>query len=176
MNCPKCDRLMLATNDGPCPLWECQRCQYAIPQVPSDFQSAQAKGPRAKKLTRPTSSMAEHPPCKRTIPGSSPGPGFTKPSKYGAVRTQFAGRTYASKAEARRAQELTLLRQGQKVDFWLEQVPFRLHCGATYRCDFLVFWVDGHVTVEDVKGFRTPVYRRSKQQVEDEYPVKIVEL
>lgn len=39
-----------------------------------------------------------------------------------------------------------------------------------------MFWKDGRVTVEDVKGVRTAAYRRSKKQVEALYPVRIEEL
>ena len=46
----------------------------------------------------------------------------------------------------------------------------------TYRCDFAVFWADGRVTFEDVKGMRTPQYIANKKMVESLYPVEIIEV
>ena len=38
-----------------------------------------------------------------------------------------------------------------------------------------IFWSDGTVTFEDIKGFRTDLYRTKKKMVEATYPFKIVE-
>ena len=45
----------------------------------------------------------------------------------------------------------------------------------TYRIDFVVFWSDGNVTFEDVKGVRTPQYITKKKMVEALYPIEIEE-
>ena len=86
------------------------------------------------------------------------------------------GITFASKAEANRYRDLMILRRSGHVEIFLRQVPFHLPGNTKYTCDFLVFWADGTVTVEDVKGMRTPAYIRSKKQVEAIYPIKIKEL
>jgi len=41
----------------------------------------------------------------------------------------------------------------------------------------MIFWKDGSVTFEDVKGFKTKEYTIKKKQVEDIYfPVTITEI
>ena len=40
----------------------------------------------------------------------------------------------------------------------------------------MVFWKDGTVTIEDVKGFKTPMYILKKKQVEEVYPIEIIEI
>jgi prepilin-type processing-associated H-X9-DG protein len=69
-----------------------------------------------------------------------------------------------------------LLRAGGEVVFFLRQVPFHLPGGVVYRCDFQVFWADGHVSFEDAKGHRTKDFIRNKKMVESLYPVEIEEL
>ncbi len=84
---------------------------------------------------------------------------------------------FASTKEAKRYRELKLLRQSGDVLFFLIQVPFRLPGGVKYMLDFQVFWADGTVTFEDVKGLRTPLYIAKKKMVEELYsPVEIKEI
>ena len=72
--------------------------------------------------------------------------------KFHAKPTEADGIRFASKAEARRYEHLKLAQRGGTALFFLRQVPFHLPGGVVYRCDFLVFWADGRVTVEDVKA------------------------
>jgi hypothetical protein len=97
------------------------------------------------------------------------------PNKYRAKKTRIDGITFDSQKEARRYSELRLLQKAGEVLFFHRQPIFDLPGGTTYRADFLVFWADGHVTWEDVKGVRTPAYKRAKKQVEAVYPVEILE-
>lgn len=102
-------------------------------------------------------------------------------SKYGAVRTEYAGRVYASKAEARRAVELEASRMAGLIDSLEEQVAFPLVVQGvkvgTYVCDFQYREVaTGRLVVEDIKGFRTPVYRLKKKLVKALYGVDIHEV
>ena len=60
--------------------------------------------------------------------------------------------------------------------FFLRQVPFHLPGNIKYICDFMVFWVNGDITIEDVKGFKTNIYKTKKKLVESLYPVKIKEI
>ena len=86
--------------------------------------------------------------------------------KYKAIRTEYGGRWYASKAEAARAAELDLLLRAGKIAWWLPQVPICLGLPENrYVVDFLVAESDGggnSVTVhaEDVKGTETAKFRR----------------
>lgn len=96
-------------------------------------------------------------------------------SKYRAKKTKVDGITFDSRKEARRYSELKLLQKAGEVLFFHRQPIFDLPGGTTYRADFLVFWADGHVTWEDVKGVKTPAYKKAKKQVEAVYPVEILE-
>ncbi len=90
--------------------------------------------------------------------------------KYGAVRTEHNGRTYASRAEANYAKGLTARKAAGVVLFWLEQCPIHLPGGTKYVVDFLEFHTDGTVHFTDVKGVRTPMFTLKKKQVEALYP------
>ncbi len=87
-----------------------------------------------------------------------------------AARTED-GITFHSKRELLRYQQLKLARLAGEVVQFLPQAPtFVLPGGVRYTADFLVFWADGHVTVEDTKGHRTESYKAKKRMVEALYP------
>lgn len=96
--------------------------------------------------------------------------------KFNAKPTVCDGISFGSKKESKRYVELKQLQSSGEVLFFLDQVPFRLPGGVKYRCDFLVFWADGYVTVEDVKGMRLPLYEAKKKIVESLYPIEIKEI
>jgi hypothetical protein len=79
--------------------------------------------------------------------------------KYGNVKTNG----YASKREAKRAQELKLLQQVGEISDLREQVPFELipkQLGER-ACKIIVDFTykeNGITVVEDAKGFKTPEY------------------
>lgn len=93
--------------------------------------------------------------------------------KFGAVRTEQNGRTYASKAEARYAANLDMRQRAGEVVFWLPQVPIPLPGKTKYVVDFLVFEADGTVRFVDVKGVETPMFVLKKKQVEALFPIEI---
>lgn len=94
--------------------------------------------------------------------------------KFNAVRTEVDGIKFASKKEAKWYGHYKLLQKAGDVLFFLRQVPFDLPGGVKYRCDFLVFWSNGTVSVIDVKGVKTPEFIAKKKMVEDLYnPVRI---
>ena len=78
--------------------------------------------------------------------------------KFKAVRSECDGFKFPSKKERKRYLELKMLRQAGKVLFFLMQVPFHIVAGVKYVCDFQVFWANGDITFEDVKGIKTSVY------------------
>lgn len=95
--------------------------------------------------------------------------------KFNAVRTESDGYKFASKKEAKRYKELKLLQQCGDVVFFLIQVPFRLPGGVKYIVDFEIFWANGEVTFEDVKGFETDTFKMKRKMVEELYaPIKII--
>jgi hypothetical protein len=96
--------------------------------------------------------------------------------KFKAIRCEADGIKFASKKERKRYLELKILQQAGDVLFFLRQAPFHLQGGVKYVCDYLVFWSDETVTVEDVKGVRTPMYIAKKKLVEAIYPIKIKEI
>lgn len=73
-------------------------------------------------------------------------------NKYGAVRTSYNGRSYASKAEAHHAYLLDL----HKIK-WTPQPRFHLGCPEnTYVADFAILDDDDNLAeVHEVKGRRT---------------------
>ena len=96
--------------------------------------------------------------------------------KFGAKPCELDGIKFASKKERRRYQELKLLQLGGNVLFFLRQTSIHLPGGVKYICDFQVFWSDGTVTFEDVKGYRTDLYKAKKRLVEATYPIIITEI
>ena len=101
---------------------------------------------------------------------------FKKKHKYNAKKTERDGFNFDSQKEARRYDQLLLLKESGDVLFFMMQCPFHLPGNVKYRVDFLVFWSDGNVSVEDVKGFRTPQYKMKKKMVESLYPITIQEM
>lgn len=108
-------------------------------------------------------------------------------SKYGAVRTTVDGVTFASRKEANRYCELKMLQAAGKIRQLRLQPEFSLDAGGkivgVYRADFeyiapvtnapVPLWSK---VVEDVKGFKTPLYRWKKKHVEAQYGITIREL
>jgi hypothetical protein len=109
--------------------------------------------------------------------------------KYRAKRTEVDGIPFASQKEARRYQELKLLEKAGEIRCLELQPRFplvvpgvgnggpyeRRHLGD-YVADFR--YADTRknaIVVEDVKGFKTPLYRWKKKHVEAQYGITIVE-
>lgn len=93
--------------------------------------------------------------------------------KFKAQATHQDDIRFSSKAEARRYQELKQLKLSNHIIFFLRQPLFDLPGGTTYRADFIIFWSNGNVTIEDVKGFETTEFKLKKKQVESLYPIQI---
>lgn len=107
-------------------------------------------------------------------------------SKYGAVKTEVNGIVFASKAEGRRYRELLILQASGEIFGQLVLQPvYRIYVKplggepivvAKYVGDFQYEAADGTKVVEDVKGFKTPVYRLKKKLVEALYGIRIQEV
>ncbi len=93
--------------------------------------------------------------------------------KFNAVQTIVDSIKFPSKSEARRYKELKKLQFSNHIIFFLRQPMFDLPGGVTYRADFIIFWSDGNVTIEDVKGFETSEFKLKKKMVEELYPINI---
>lgn len=106
-------------------------------------------------------------------------------SKYRAVKTTVDGFTFASKAEAKRYQELKLLLEAKQISFLELQPVFVLADSVTiggrkrpalkYVADFAYYTPAGRV-VEDVKGMLTPVYRLKRHLMKSQLGIDIVEI
>jgi len=94
-------------------------------------------------------------------------------NKYNATKTKVDDITFDSKAEAKRYDELKLLKRCGEISYFIRQPKFDLPGGTSYRADFLVVWEDGHISIEDVKGFKTASFIKAKKQVEALYPIEI---
>lgn len=118
-----------------------------------------------------------------------------KRHKYGAVRTEVDGLKFASKREAKRYQELRLLEKAGEIKGLKCQHPYDLFAPMLFRpvghpnafdrhpvkigryvADFIYYDRQGTFHVEDVKGFRTPLYQWKKRHVEAQYGVTITEV
>lgn len=90
--------------------------------------------------------------------------------KFNAKRTEYNGRKYPSKLEAKYAAYLDTLVASGDIIFFLQQVPFLLPGGIIYRLDFMEFHKNGDIIFTDVKGVETKEFILKKKLMEDTYP------
>ena len=111
--------------------------------------------------------------------------GWAFSNKFGAVRTEIAGITFASKKEATRYQELCLLlKAGEITGLRLQPVfPLSVANGLNVRVEIGKYIADfdyvlpgGTRVVEDVKGVRTALYKWKKRHVEAQYDITVTEV
>ena len=90
-------------------------------------------------------------------------------SKYRNVKSVVDGITFDSKAEAKRYMELKLLERAGEIENLTLQPKFDCVIDGkkvcSYRADFSYFTREKRV-VEDVKGYKTSVYKLKKKLVE----------
>jgi len=105
-------------------------------------------------------------------------------NKFHAIRTEYDGRVFDSKAEAARAHQLWLLKLSGEVTNIEYQPTYECVVNGqkicTYKADFRVTYKDGHVEIEDVKGLKKgsaySVFRLKKKLVEALHRINILEL
>lgn len=102
-------------------------------------------------------------------------------AKYRNVKTNG----YDSKKESVRANELKLLEHAGHITHLEEQVVFELQ--PSFKCDGkteraikyiadFIYYKDGDFVVEDVKGFKTDVYKIKRKMLLFKYPdIKFIE-
>lgn len=101
-------------------------------------------------------------------------------SKYHAKRTTVDGIKFDSKKEANRYLELKLLEKAKAIQDLHLQVTFPLVKKSQYGreikyiADF-VYYENGHMVVEDTKGFKTDVYKLKKRLMAELYGIEIRE-
>ena len=102
------------------------------------------------------------------------------PSKYRNKKTEVDGIVFDSKAEANRYQELKLLERAGVITHLQLQPEYKCIIDSKlvckYRADFRYIDHERQCTVvEDVKGYKTDVYRLKKKLVEALYPGTVIE-
>ena len=102
-------------------------------------------------------------------------------NKYRAKPTVIDGIRFASQAEARRYEELLLLKRAKEIVGLEFQYKMPIFVGGrkicTYIADFRYQLRDtGQDVIEDVKGVKTSVYSLKKKLVEATYGITITEV
>ncbi len=95
----------------------------------------------------------------------------SKRNKFNAVRVEFQGLKFDSKAEMARYGDLRLLELSGQISGLKVQPVFELHAGVKYRADFR-YTENGRVIVEDVKSkpTATPSFKIKWKQVQELHP------
>ena len=102
-------------------------------------------------------------------------------SKYKSKPTVIDGIRFASRKEAQRYTELRLLERAGQISGLRLQVPYELipkhgrERAIKYIADF-VYNEDGQTIVEDVKGYRTDVYKLKRRLMYERYGIEIREV
>lgn len=102
-------------------------------------------------------------------------------SKYHAKKTEVGGIVFDSKKEAERYQSLRLLERCGAIKNLKRQIPFLLieksvyGRAVKYVADF-VYEEDGVEVVEDVKGYKTDVYKLKRRMMAEKYGIVIREV
>jgi hypothetical protein len=104
----------------------------------------------------------------------------SKKNKFNAKKTQIDGLVFDSLMESRRYIELKILLKAGKIKNLEMQKRYSLDVQGkkigSYLADFVYERIpEGEVVIEDVKGFRTALYKWKKKHVEAQYGTKIVE-
>lgn len=103
-----------------------------------------------------------------------------KPSKYRNIRTVVDGIRFDSKKEALRYSGLKLMERAGAISNLelqpsLDLIVNGMKCGF-YKADFSYLDVrTGEAILEDVKGFKTPIYRLKKKLVKAIHGIEIFE-
>lgn len=106
---------------------------------------------------------------------------FRNFNKYGAKKTEseLIGRTFDSKAEARRAEELWLLQQAGQIKDLEFQVKYQLcdkvHYKVQIKVDFRYIDMESGATIlEDCKGMEMRDFRVKRCWMMDKYGLDIL--
>ena len=107
--------------------------------------------------------------------------------KYHSIATEFHGRKFDSRKEARRYAELSLMERSGEIRGLQTQVPFVLipaqrdgngrviERAVTYKADFVYNDRAGNLIVEDTKGYRTEVYKIKRKLMLKVHGIRVIE-
>jgi hypothetical protein len=99
-----------------------------------------------------------------------------KKAKYNNKHTWVDGICFDSQMEANRYGQLKMLQRAGTIKGFARQPEFVLVEGneqqraITYKADFIVFNLDGSVTVEDTKGYESEQWKRTYKMFRAKYP------
>lgn len=107
-----------------------------------------------------------------------------KGNKFKAQKTTYNGQIFDSKKEATRAYELNALLRQKEIASFERQIKFDITINGmkvcTYIADFRVVYPDGHVEIEDVKGYKKgsaySVFRLKKKLMKATHGIDIIEI
>ncbi len=110
---------------------------------------------------------------------------LVKRNKFGAKKTEYNGKVYASRKESEFARHLEYLKHAhdpkERVVVVIDQFPMPVYIKHkhvfTYICDFKVQFSDGRWEYIDVKGMKKgsawAIFRIKQKCVEAEYGIEI---
>jgi hypothetical protein len=156
------------------------------PNLPASVKAAIAADDAARKLRVTSEAVLEGVDANRGKRRRLNAPPFNGGNKYHAQPVVIDGHRFPSTAEGDYYCKLKLLMQAGEVAWFAVQPRFIIE-GGEYVADFIVAYnrpadlamglrTISHVTVEDVKGYKTDLYERSKKQVKARYGIEIVEI
>lgn len=91
-------------------------------------------------------------------------PEAEKKAKYGNKKTEVDEMAFDSEKEARRWGELKMMFKAKLISKPIRQYSFTLSDNIEYVADFVYFdYSTKEFVVEDVKGFRTEIYKIKKK-------------
>lgn len=91
--------------------------------------------------------------------------------KYNNHPTKIDGWKFDSKSEAKRYLELKLLKESGEVIGFDVHPSFALTPTVRYVGDFLVYYEDGRIEVEDVKAIETQAFKIKKRLFNESHPL-----
>ena len=102
-------------------------------------------------------------------------------TKYGNHITVVDNVSFHSKKEATRYQALKLMQASNLIAYLELQPKFKITVKDKFICHYSADFAykdvqSGNIVYEDVKGFKTPVYRLKKKLTEALYNIKITEI
>jgi len=98
-----------------------------------------------------------------------------KRAKYNNEWTEYNGRKYQSKLEARYAENLDTMKKLGIVSLWFPQqkIPITKDRKTNHVVDFLILYSDGTWEFVDTKGQDTPEGKRNRKIVKDQHGIDI---
>lgn len=99
-----------------------------------------------------------------------------KQHKYNAQPGYLDGIYFDSQAEMERYGELVILKLAKVIKDFRLHPRYQISKKRYYEADFEVIYPDGHIEVEDVKGFETQEFKLKADLFREKYPDLILKI